>query len=185
MRKDNGGQFWFAGIAIGAAVGAVVSAAVSVVSQAKDKGFSNVNWKTVAVNAASGAISGGFAASGIGLGASVAVNSVLGAGTYVAEQVVSGQSVTVGGVFAGTIAGGFGGLIGGKGANAELLKQTWNSASQGIAREMRRQNQKYAAKQIAKYVVTRNSVKSNIITSTVRLVGGTIGGSWCRGKLGY
>ena len=63
-RQDDGGEFW--NIVIGAGVGAVVSGLISVASQVlENKGIANVDWARVGVAAAAGAISGGFAATGI------------------------------------------------------------------------------------------------------------------------
>ena len=78
MRIDHGGDFW---MLIGAAVGAVVGGAVSAISQGLEKGFNNINWGVVGVNAAAGAISGALASTGVGLVASVGINAALGGGT--------------------------------------------------------------------------------------------------------
>lgn len=111
MRIDHGGDFW---MLIGAAVGAVVGVAVSAISQYATT--REVNWGVVGVNAAAGAISGALASTGVGLVASVGINAAWGGGTYVAEQTIKGEKVTVGGVVASTVAGGIGGAIGGRGS---------------------------------------------------------------------
>ena len=81
MRVDNSGEIW--NILIGAAVGAVVGLITGYVSQALDKEAPAAGTKEfrehLLVSAAVGAISGGLAASSVGLTGQVVVNSVLGA----------------------------------------------------------------------------------------------------------
>ncbi len=179
MRVDHGGDFW---MLIGAAVGAVVGGAVSAISQYTSTG--KVNWGVVGVNAA-GAISGVLASTGVGLVASVGINAALGGGTYVAEQAIKREKVTVGGVVASSVAGGIGGAIGGRGANAKGLSAAWKSASKGISRELRRANVKYATKQIAKYTVEKVAVKTSTKIAIGRLTFGAIGNAFARWKFGY
>ena len=180
MRVDHGGDFW---MLIGAAVGAVVGGAVSAISQYTSTG--KVNWGVVGVNAAAGAISGVLASTGVGLVASVGINAALGGGTYVAEQAIKREKVTVGGVVASSVAGGIGGAIGGRGANAKGLSAAWKSASKGISRELRRANVKYATKQIAKYTVEKVAVKTSTKIAIGRLTFGAIGNAFARWKFGY
>ncbi|MBR0577473.1 RHS repeat-associated core domain-containing protein, partial [Proteiniclasticum sp. BAD-10] len=180
MRTDEEGDCW---IAIGAIVGGVIGATVSAVSQYATTG--KVDLKVIGVNFVSGAISGAVASTGIGLGASVGINAALGGGTYAAEQAVKGEKVTVGGVVASTIAGGLGGRIGGKGANAKGLTAAWKSASRGISREMRRANVKYATKQIAKFTAEKVAAITSTKVAISRLTFGTIVNTFARWKLGY
>ena len=180
MRVDHGGDFW---MLIGAAVGAVVGGTVSAFSQFATTG--QVNWGVVGVNAAAGAISGALASTGIGLVASVGINAALGGGTYAAEQAIKGEKITLGGVVASTVAGGIGGAIGGKGANAKGLSAAWKSASKGIFRELRRANVKYATKQIARYTAEKVAVKTSAKVSTGRFIFGAIGNAIARNLVGY
>lgn len=182
IRVDHGGDFW---MIIGAAVGGLVGGTVSAISQGIENGFDNINWGIVGVNAASGAISGALASTGIGLVASIGINAALGGATYVAEQAIKDEDITVGGVVASTVAGGIGGAIGGKGANSKGLSATWKSASKGIKREMRRTNVKYATKQIAKYTVEKVAVKSSVKIAISRFAFGTIGNTYARYEFGY
>ena len=180
MRMDDSGDFW---MFIGAAIGAAVGGAVSAISQYAATG--KIDWKVVGVNAASGAISGALASTGIGLVASIGANAVLGGITYAAEQIVKGEKITIGGVIAGTISGGIGGAIGGKGANAKALSATWKSTKKVIIREGRRQNRKYASKQIARHTITKSLVRKSVGVSVSRMVAGSIGNSYSRWKMGY
>ena len=180
MRVDDGGEFW---TIIGATVGAVVSGVVSIISQYATTG--NVDWEIVGVNVATGAISGALASTGIGLVASVGLNAALGGGTYVAEQTIKGEKITIDGIIASTIAGGIGGVIGGSGANAKALSTAWKTASKGISREMRRANVKYATKQIAKYTSEKIIVKKSTKVAVTRLALGAAGNAFARWKFGY
>jgi RHS repeat-associated protein len=180
MRVDHGGDFW---MLIGAAVGAVVGGAVSAISQYATTG--TVNWGVVGVNAAAGAISGALASTGIGLVASVGINSALGGATYAAEQAVKKEKITAGGMVASIVAGGIGGAIGGKGANAKGLSSAWKSASKGISRELRRANVKFATKQIAKLTAEKVAIKTSAKVAVGRLTFGAIGNTFARWKFGY
>ena len=180
MRVDYIGDFW---MLIGGAIGALVGGAVSAVSQYVTTG--KIDWRVVGVNAAAGAISGAIASTGVGLFASIGINAVLGGGTYVAEQVIKREKITVGGVVASTASGAISGIIGGKGTNAKGLSAAWGSAKKGISRELRRANVKYATKQIAKYTVKKVTIKRMAAISISRFVIGAIGGTYSRGKFGY
>ena len=180
MRVDYIGDFW---MLIGGAIGALVGGAVSAVSQYVTTG--KIDWRVVGVNAAAGAISGAIASTGVGLYASIGINAVLGGGTYVAEQVIKREKITVGGVIVSTASGVISGIIGGKGTNAKGLSAAWGSAKKGISRELRRANVKYATKQIAKYTVKKVTIKRMAAISISRFVIGAIGGTYFRGKHGY
>ena len=120
MRVDNGGEFW--NLIIGAVVGAVVSAAVSFVSQLLDDEAPSITsgefWGHVGVAAATGAVSGAVAASGVGLVGQIAVNATLGATGAVADTAIDDKGDTsietyllkaTEGAVIGTIAGAIGG----------------------------------------------------------------------------
>jgi len=74
-RADNGGEIW--NIVIGAAAGGLLSAGISAYTQYKTTG--EISLGRVAVAFGTGAISGGLAASCVGLIGQVAWNGVLGA----------------------------------------------------------------------------------------------------------
>lgn len=79
-RNDDGGKFW--NVVIGATVGAVISAATTAFDTYKQTG--SVDWGKVAIAGAVGAISGGIAATGLGM--------------------VSQAVITAGAAFAGDVA---------------------------------------------------------------------------------
>ena len=129
MRVDEGGEFW--NILIGAAVGAVVSAAVSAVSQLiedRDSWKTGKFWAHVGVSAATGAISGGLAASGVLLVGQVVGNAILGLVGSVADARIDGEtSITtymlraVEGAALGAVAG----RIGGNGTASKHLTNSF------------------------------------------------------------
>lgn len=172
-----------AGIAVGAVVGGCIGGVISAVSQYAATGEVNLN--VVAVNVLSGAISGALASTGISLVASIGVNAALGGLTYTAEQVVTGENITAGGLVGSTVAGGISGAIGGKGTNSKQLGTAWKSASKGIARETRRANMKYATKQIAKYTAQKKSVKTSAIVSGVKYVISAISNVFANWSFGF
>ena len=70
-RKDDGGEFW--NIVIGAVVGAVVSAATTAIQSYKETGSIDIG-KTV-ISGLVGAVSGGVAATGLGMVAQAAITA--------------------------------------------------------------------------------------------------------------
>ena len=178
IRVDHGGQIW---MLIGAAVGAFVSGAVSAISQYATTG--SINWKTVGINAAAGAVSGALATTGIGLAASIGANAGLGGAAYVSDQIVNGDEITLDGLVTNTIAGGVGGAIGGSGANAKGLSAAWKSASNSITRELRRANIKYAAKRISAYTAEKTAIKIAAKIAVGRIGFGTIASAITAWKL--
>lgn len=172
-RVDDEGDLWtYAGlIAASAFVGGTICATISAITQYKDTG--SVNWTVVGVNALSGAISGGLAMTSIGLPTSIAINAALGGGTYIAEQMIKGEKIDIIDTAISTVAGAIGGVIGGKGTDGKVLVQTWNSAKNGITREFRRKNTKYAAKQIGRYLIRKKGVKNALKYTLKRFVFGS------------
>lgn len=74
-------------------------------------------------------------------------------------------------------------MIGGSGADAKSLGKAWESTAKGIAREQRRANAKYAAKQIARYTSERIVIKKTVATAIARFTAGTVGGSLVNKKI--
>ena len=170
-------------LVIGAVVGGVISGVMAGISSYRETG--KVDWAIVGVNAASGAISGAIAATGIGLVGSIGANAAIGAGTYAAEQAVKHEKITVGGIVSTAVSGGISGIVGGKGANGKALEETWQSANRGIKRELRRANQKYAAKQIARHVAKKKAVKYAVGVSAARYAASVKSNTWLRRHFGY
>ena len=70
-RADDGGEFW--NIVIGAAVGAIVSAVITAIDTYTNTG--SIDWGKVGISAAVGAVSGGVAATGLGMFAQAAITA--------------------------------------------------------------------------------------------------------------
>jgi len=100
-----------AGAAIGAIGGGVGAGVSTILSGGNISDFANA----FLVGTVSGAISGAIAASPLGIGSQIAVNSLLGAANYSATQALSGQKITLGGLVANTVLGGAMGFVGGNG----------------------------------------------------------------------
>ena len=113
VRKDENGKFWHT--LVGGVVGAVVSAAVQVVSNLTDGNADNKWYDGVGGALVTGAISGGLAASGIGLGASVAANAALSAANSAVYDIASGDGINLTDVLIDGCIGAVAGLAGGSG----------------------------------------------------------------------
>ncbi len=109
---DQDGHFW---MLIGAGVGALVGGGADLVVQGLTKGWHNINYKEVLVNTAAGAATGLVATSTFVIGAVMAVNAGVGAGSYIATQSWNHKPITAGGLAVSTLAGVIGGAIGGPG----------------------------------------------------------------------
>ena len=137
-RADDGGEFW--NIVIGATFGAAVGAVVSMVSQYvedPDSIKTGEFWHHVATSAGIGAISGGLAASGVGLAGQIVVNSVLGGVGSIVDTAIDDDGNTsietyVLNAIDGVVMGGISGLIGGKGtASKHVSNHFWRMLASG------------------------------------------------------
>ena len=156
IRYDVQGEFW--NIIIGAAVGAVINGAVSAISQGIENGWDNINWGSVGVAAATGAISGGLAATGIGVAGQTIANGVIGAvsggiDTYVSSGGKATLSEYATNIAIGGVLGAVSGRIGGAGTGTKHMS---SSASRAIKRASNaisrtgRSGIKVAVKEVAK-----------------------------------
>ena len=129
-RNDEDGEFWH--ILVGAIVGVVTQYVSDVVSNlASGKSFvESLSPTSTWADYASAAISGGLAATGIGLAASVAANATLGGVTYLANCEIKGEEANVTDFAIATGIGGISGLIGGKGADGKNLRGAVNTSKQ-------------------------------------------------------
>ncbi len=124
MYSDPDGEFaLLASIFFGAFVGAIIGAGVDALGQLMSgKSLNDLDWQSIAISAGSGAISGGLAGSGIGLGYSVAANSVLSGATTVVRQTMYGENIDWNRVAIDTGIGAIAGRIGGFGAQYDVNK---------------------------------------------------------------
>jgi RHS repeat-associated protein len=156
---------------IGAGAGFIIAGSFSAATQYYSTG--RVDWNVAGINAISGALSGALTASGATLLASVLGNAGISMGTYVSEQYYRGEIITGKGLKDSAFAGALSGVIGGKGANGGKMITTAKSAQKSIARELRRVNQKYAAKQIAKISLSQSDIKKAVVVVVTRYMIGT------------
>ena len=91
-RKDDGGQFW--NVVIGAVVGAVVNAVTTAVETYKTTG--SVDWVKVGISAAVGAVSGGIAATGLGVFAQAGISALASAAGSIATDVYNNTRLSSG-----------------------------------------------------------------------------------------
>lgn len=150
-------------MAIGAFIGAVISATISIVDQAQSG--EGIDIGVVVINAAAGALSGALAASGAGLIASVAGNSVISAATYIGEQSVKGETVNPEVLLLTTAAGGVSGAIGGKGANGARLIGVNKTAKRVLKTTV-------SPKKIAMYSAKKLSIRRTVVESGMRYLSG-------------
>ena len=128
LRKDDGGEFW--NIVIGAVVGGIISGLVSIATQViENQSFDNINWGSVGVAAASGAISGAFAATGIAVGGQTVINATIGTLSSIADTYVEkGDAATLGDYVSsaatGLVLGAVGGRLGGNGTGTKHLSKS-------------------------------------------------------------
>ena len=117
-RSDETGDFW--NFVVGAVAGAVVNAVSTAVSAVKEGGIEALTegktWAKIGVSAATGAIGGVVAASGVGIVAA----SAWGAGTAAIEsaghQLIDNGKIDGEQLLVDTVVGAIGGAAGGKGA---------------------------------------------------------------------
>ena len=85
-RKDDGGEFWT--IVGGALLGGAISAGFEIVSQIRDGAtFGTLDWSSVAIEAASGALIGGVLSAGLPSGVLTAAKATINAGTEIAHGI--------------------------------------------------------------------------------------------------
>ncbi len=158
-RSDDNGSTWLLTIgimAIGGVIGAAVSAVASIVTQQISTG--SVSWQSVGVAAITGFVSGAIAASPLNLYWQIALGGIIGVTSYVADCYVNDNKVQAGGVICSFVGGAISGAISGPGANEGfVLNDLFEQTSNIIAREMRRANQVYAQKAIARAIMYRNN----------------------------
>ena len=134
-----------AGGSAGAIVGGV-SAAISGknVGEAVAEGFGS--------GAVSGAVSGALAATAVGRGGQIIGNAAISTTSYATQTTLNGGQISAAGVTVAFIGGVVAGAVGGPGATSagRPYNQVIDHTVQSIAREARRANVEYAAKQVAR-----------------------------------
>ena len=148
-RIDIAGGFWLElGImAVGGLIGAGINAISSAVTQKVTTG--TVNWKSVAVAAGSGFVSGAVAASPLGQFGQMIVGGIIGGASYIADSLVNSKPIKIGETVASIIGGVISGRVGGEGANKyKAVSDAINNTKRIVAKETRRASYKYSQKAI-------------------------------------
>lgn len=175
MRADHGGDFWH--LAIGAAVGVLTQYVFDVASNLSEgKDFSEAvkpssSWADYISAAASGAL----AASGIGLGASIAANAGLGGITYLANCGINGEDPNLAEFGVATAAGAISGAIGGSGANGAKLRGVNKTAKYVITHSS-------SARKVAMYTAKQVAVKKIVAISTGRTIAAGLTSNYINSK---
>ena len=173
MRVDHGGEFWITAILVGAVIGAVINASVSAISQKVTEG--SVNWLEVGVSAATGALSGAVAATGIGALGSGAINAAIDGTEYLVTQSINGEEIDEKTLFA-TMA--IGAVTAGKGINSSKLKGIYSHSKSVLKSAV-------SDRKIAMYENKIVSVKRKVgeyIVGELRDGALTVGTEWLRSR---
>ena len=144
VRVDDEGDFWHI------VVGAVVGAAIGAISEAAAGG----DWRTILVSTAAGALSGGLACTGLGVGALVAANVAISAGeSFINQTIKKGvKNVNYAEVAFDGAVGGLTSAIGGKGSGSKHLNNLGKQATKRIYKSAAKQGAKSGVKQASKAV---------------------------------
>ena len=121
-RADDDGEFWH--IIVGAVVGVATQYISDVVTNLMDgKSFVEALKPTSTLaDYGAAALSGALAATGIGLGESIAANAVIGGTTYLANCEIEGENANLVDFALSTGIGAISGKIGGSGADGAKLR---------------------------------------------------------------
>ena len=144
MRVDDEGDFWHI------VVGAVVGAAIGAISEAAAGG----DWRTILVSTAAGALSGGLACTGLGVGALVAANVAISAGeSFINQTIKKGvKNVNYAEVAFDGAVGGVTSAIGGKGTGSKHLNNLGKQTAKRAVKSATKQGSKTGVKQVGKAV---------------------------------
>ena len=162
-RADLGGNFWH--ILVGAAVGVATQYVSDVVtSLVEGKSFKEALVPTSTwADYSSAAISGGLAASGIGLGLSITANAALGGATYLTNCAINGEDANLLDFGISTGVGAFSGIVGGSGVDGANLR--------GIVKTSKRVLETAVSpRKIAMYTTKISTVRNIVTVGTIRTV---------------
>ena len=181
IRADNGGEFWH--IIVGAVVGVATQYVCDVVTNlATGKSFTEALRPTSTwADYGASALSGALAATGIGLGASVAANATIGGATYLINCGIKGEEANLVDLGLATGIGAVSGLIGGKGADGAKLRGVTATSKKILKTAV-------SPQKIAMYSRKIAACKSSAIFSVIRTVsagGFTNAVNFVRGAICY
>ena len=150
---------------VGASVGALLSGVTAAVDSYISDG--TINWNTVAISAASGAVSGMIAASGIGLGGQIALNGMLGAAAATSDSMLNGNEINLCGLGESIGYGMLAGLFGGAGAGNSAIKSQMNRFGKRIINAMQHNSGDMLKKELwnaYKYYMKNGGKKATVET---------------------
>ena len=162
VRVDDEGDFWHI------VAGAVVGAAIGAISEAASGG----DWRTILVSTALGALSGGLACTGLGVGALVSANVAISASeSFINQTIKKGvKNVNYAEVAFDGAVGGVTSVIGGKGSGSKHLnnlgKQTAKRVVKSVAKQGAKSGVKQASKAVVYYAKSTKSYYKNFAKST-------------------
>ena len=182
MRSDNGGYFW--NVVIGAVVGGVVGGVISGITSYIQTG--KVDWGSVAINAAVGAVCGAIAATGLGVVAQAGLSALTsGVGNFAEQCYTKGiKNVNYAEVACITVVGGATSLLGtGAGKLAgnklyksgmELINKGKDKLLTGAVREAVGQSHSSLMRQGRKFI-SQGMVKINTFRGCSSVIGSGLG----------
>ena len=182
MRSDNGGYFW--NVVIGTVVGGIVGGVVAGITSYIQTG--KVDWGSVAINAAVGAVSGAIAATGLGALAQAGLTALTcGAGNFAEQCYTKGiKNVNYAEVVSSTVVGGSTSLLGtGAGKLAgnklyksgmELINKGKDKLLTGAVREAVGQSHSSLMRQGRKFI-SQGTVKINTFRGCSSVIGSGLG----------
>ena len=164
QRADNGGAFWH--IIVGAVVGAAAQYISDVAtSLSEGKSFAeSIKPTSTWADYGAAALSGALAATGVGIGASVALNAAISGTTYLANCSIKGVEANPLDFVLSTGIGAISGLIGGRGANGTKLRGIVKTSKAVLKTAV-------SSKKIAQYSAKIVACKVVAVVSASRTIG--------------
>ena len=161
VRKDDGGECWH--LIVGAIIGVATQYISDVVSNLSEgKSFAeSLKPSSTWADYGSAALSGALAASGVGLGVSIATNAALGGATYLANCAIKGEKANFVDLTLSIGVGAVSGRIGGSGANGAKLRGITSTSKQVLKTAV-------SPRKIAMYTAKIANVKKTVVISTAR-----------------
>ena len=167
QRADTGGEFWH--IVVGAVVGVAAQYVSDVITSCcEGKSFAEALKPTSSwVDYGAAALSGALAATGVGIGASVALNAAISGTAYLANCSLNGVEATPLDFALTTGIGALSGLVGGSGANGAKLRGVVKTSKAVLATAV-------SAKKVAQYSAKIAACKAIAVVSASRTIGSVL-----------
>ena len=175
IRADARGELWY--LAVGAVVGIATQYISDVVTNLSDgKSFrESLNPTSTLADYASAALSGALAASGAGLGISVAANAALGGATYLANCAIKDEDTDITDFRMAIGIGAISGLVGGSGADGAKLRGIVGTSNYTLKNAV-------SPKKIAMYTAKKVVVTKTVAVSTARTMAAGFASNYLNNK---